>query len=242
MSAEHRLTDMAAAVCGKHPAFGDFIMAGAPEDVLRPLLDWSGAALGRWREQAGPDWQAIFDAAPPVRFWIGPALMRGRTPLRGVWAPSRDKSGRRFPLMLLRPGGPAPALVPAQEFYDAAAAALQELLANPAPDPRAEATRLASELPGDGAGKDGQPDYPTFWVTNNVLDPQALLADLGRVDHAYATSARSYWWFAHRNGHPAGAVACDGWPDPGILDWMLHGGHPPAPTQAQLSSDEGASA
>ena len=108
MPAEHRLTPPPVGVVGKHPAFGDFLTAGdLPAGAAAALLDWLADALGAWRQAAGPGWQAAFDAAPPVRFWIGPAVTPAGDALRGVMVPSCDAAGRRFPLALMQ-GGAGP--------------------------------------------------------------------------------------------------------------------------------------
>lgn len=214
MSAEHRLMPGRAGIYGKHPGFGDFIAAGLP-DIWPGFGDWLQSALGHWREGAGPDWQAQFDASPVLRFWIGPAVIGGAVGLRGVMAPSRDRSGRRFPLVIAQTGGPAPVLEPAQGFYDAAAQALTGLVAEASFDPRA-----GLDLPPPG---DATPGWPGFWAGNPALAPQDLLAQLAVADHAHATAARSYWWFGTG---PSGVVCAQGWPGPAEMDWLIRAGIP----------------
>lgn len=214
MSAEHRLTAGAAGLYGKHPGFGDFISAGLAEG-WPAFADWLQAALGDWREGQGPDWQARFDAAPVLRFWIGPALTGAGQALRGAMAPSRDRSGRRFPLVLAQAGGAPPVLDAAQDFHDAAEAALAGLLAGASLDPRAAAADLALPPPGQQV-----PDWPGFWAANPGLGPQRLLAQLAVADHAHATAGRSYWWFGADAG-PSGAVCCQGWPGKTELAWLI---------------------
>ena len=82
MSAERRL--IATAVFGKHPGFGDFLAAGElPAESASRVMDWLAQALGAWRDGMGADWQATFDRAPALRFWIGAGLTGGAA-LRGV--------------------------------------------------------------------------------------------------------------------------------------------------------------
>ena len=216
MSAEHRL-EGGAGLYGKHPAFGDFISAGLGEG-WRGFADWAEAALGGWREGAGPDWQARFDAAPPLCFWIGPALA-GQA-LRGAWIPSRDRTGRRFPLVVAQQGGAPPVLDRAPQFYAAALAALKGLAAEPAFDPREAASGL--DLP---PAQETPPAWPTFWAVNPQLSPLELLERLAATDHAHAAAARSYWWFSGPEGDHAGLLACQGWPGPDELGWLIAGGH-----------------
>ncbi len=215
MSAEHRL-EGAAGLYGKHPGFGDFISAGLGEG-WRGFADWAEAALGGWREGAGPDWQAQFDAAPPLCFWIGPALA-GQA-LRGAWIPSRDRTGRRFPLVVAQAGGAPPVLDSADAFYVAALEALTRLAALPGFEPREAVTTLELLPAGDMP-----PTWPTFWAVNPQLAPLELLQRLAATDHAHAAAARSYWWFSGPDGTHAGVLACQGWPGPTELGWLIAGG------------------
>lgn len=218
MSAEHRLN--AAGIYGKHPGFGDFITAGLPDDLLKPLGDWMQSALGEWRSWAGDAWQGMFDHSPRLGFWIGPALLAGM-PMRGVWVPSRDKAGRRFPLIVAQSGGVAPILEPAQSFYDAAAVALVGLQDSELFEPRTVVERLQAELP---AAAPESPAWPTFWALNRQLDPASLLGSLQAADHGHASAARSYWWFAGNADRSSGVLACQGWPGLAELGWLIAGG------------------
>ncbi|CAM3061424.1 type VI secretion-associated protein, BMA_A0400 family [Paracoccus aminovorans] len=218
MPAEHRLSAGAAGLYGKHPGFGDFISAGLAE-AWPAFADWAQASLGLWRDAAGPDWQARFDAAPVVGFWIGPALIGAGQALRGVMAPSRDRSGRRFPLALAQAGGTPPVLDTAQDFHRAAGQALAALLAADGFEPREAAQALDLPAPGTPA-----PDWPGFWAGNPALPPQQLLGQLAVADHAHATAARSYWWFGEGEAGPSGVLCCQGWPTPAELGWLIaHG-------------------
>lgn len=216
MSAEHRL-EGAAGLYGKHPGFGDFISAGLGEH-WRGLADWAEANLGAWREGAGPDWQARFDAAPALCFWIGPALA-GEMALRGAMMPSRDRTGRRFPLVVAQAGGLPPVLDMAQDFHLAALHALMRLLSADSFEPRDAVQDLQLPAP-EGAS----PGWPTFWAGNPELAPRDLFAQLAATDHAHATAYRSYWWFSGADGRFSGVLACQGWPGPVELGWLISGG------------------
>ncbi|RJE87912.1 type VI secretion system-associated protein TagF [Paracoccus onubensis] len=221
MSAEHRLN--VAGIYGKHPGFGDFIASGLPDSCLNPLGDWMQAALGEWRAQVGESWQNRFDLSPRLNFWIGPALLGGEA-LRGIWTPSHDRTGRRFPLIVAQvTTGPAPVIDPSQEFHMAASAALTGLLDSDGFDPRDVANRLQSELPGQ-VSPGGQPGWPTFWALNPELGPETLLENLRSADHAHAVTARSYWWFADDSAPASGVLGCQGLPGLSELDWLLAGG------------------
>lgn len=232
MPTEHRLTapdapagtpeaEVLTGLYGKHPAFGDFIMAGLPDGAMHHLGEWMAQALGQWRDAMREDWQAHFDHMPAIRFWIGPLLFGGR-PLRGVLAPSVDKSGRRFPLMIGQTAGLAPVLDPDQSFHDAALAALQGIAASSGFDPRETAQKLAKHLTPSTPLPE-TPAWPSFWAVNANLSPAELFADLVAADHANAVAGRSYWWFGGEHDQPSSMLACQGMPGPGDLGWLISG-------------------
>ncbi|MDO5704508.1 MAG: type VI secretion system-associated protein TagF [Paracoccus sp. (in: a-proteobacteria)] len=216
MPAEHRLTGL----YGKHPAFGDFVSAGLPGDLTGLLAGWMQAVFGQWREDVGAGWQAAFDAAPPVRFWIGGELTGGAA-LRGVWLPSQDRSGRRFPLMLAQVAGAPPVHDPDQGFYDQAVTLVAGWRQAADFNPAAQ-DAVVHGLP-EPAGVSVQSSG--FWAANPGLGAVGLWPQLAGNDHAHAAAGRSYWWITalHDQG-PAAVVAVQGWPDSGLLNWLLAGG------------------
>ncbi|NHF73853.1 type VI secretion system-associated protein TagF [Paracoccus xiamenensis] len=223
MSAERRL--IATAVFGKHPGFGDFLAAGElPAEGVSRIMDWLAQVLGAWREAAGPDWQAGFDRAPGLRFWIGAGLTGG-TALRGALIPSRDRSGRRFPLVVAQAtGGGAPVVDADQDFYTQADAELRALAQVDRFDPREVAGAFASQLPIPV--DDGVVPGASFWATNATRAPREFLAELAATDYAHAQAGRSYWWFAadEQTGQQSGLMACAGWPGQHEMGWLLAGG------------------
>lgn len=210
-------------IFGKHPGFGDFLSAGElSADGPRQIIDWLANILGIWREGAGADWQHIFDQGPPLHFWIGAGLLNGQG-LRGTLIPSRDKTGRRFPLVVAQgPAGPAPFVEPDQQFYDLAAAELQRLRETSHFEPRETAAHLTATLPP--APDVAQPTGASFWATNPSHTPQDLLNELAGTEMAHAQAARSYWWFAHSETTPSGLLACPGWPGAAEIGWLLGAG------------------
>ncbi|MDO5622821.1 MAG: type VI secretion system-associated protein TagF [Paracoccus sp. (in: a-proteobacteria)] len=223
MSAEHQLTPGAAGILGKHPGFGDFIAAGLPGVVTRDLGDWAQTVLGQWRDAMADGWQARFDACPVLRFWIGPAVLGGGAALRGVWLPSRDRAGRRFPLLVVQAGGASPISEPTQDFYEVALLAATSLQQAERFEPRDVVERLHQALP---APSTGTPDWPVFWAMNAARDAPELLAELAAADHAHAMTVRSYWWFQPADRPGAGVLACQGMPGPQELGWLIAGGTP----------------
>ncbi|MFD1795523.1 type VI secretion system-associated protein TagF [Paracoccus aurantiacus] len=232
MSAERQLN--AAALFGKHQAFGDFVIAGTlPGEASGQIMDWLAQVLGGWRDGAGDGWQASFDNAPALRFWIGAQLSNG-TALRGVLIPSRDRSGRRFPLAIAQAThGVAPVTDSDQGFHEHAEAALRDLAGAERFDPREAASDLIAALPqpADLPGAGGA----SFWALNPNRSAQELLAELQTTDIAHAQAARSYWWFAadERAATPSGLLACAGWPGPAEIGWLLGRGNS---TQAEIEA------
>jgi len=96
-------------VIGKHPDYGDFLRHGLSDPIADGLMDWIDRTLSEVKDSAGKGWEALWDNAPRTRFWIGSGVF-GAT-LAGVWQPSRDRVGRRYPLLLLVEGADLPAPV-----------------------------------------------------------------------------------------------------------------------------------
>lgn len=231
MSAEHRLNPVQTGIYGKHPAFGDFIAAGLPEQMPQRLGDWLAAVLGQWREAVGDSWQVQFDAMAPLSFWIGPALLDGQA-LRGVAVPSRDRTGRRFPLVVAQTDGPAPVVDADQSFHQAALASLCQLLQLPEFQPREAAQQFQAHLaPATHAAENAL--WPSFWAVNRHLDPAQLFSGLAAADYHNAISARSYWWFGADGIRPSGVLACQGLPGLSEMGWLVSGWREMAATEAE---------
>ncbi|MEP3783680.1 type VI secretion system-associated protein TagF [Ascidiaceihabitans sp.] len=219
---------------GKHPAFGDFVSHGMSGVVQSAFESWLVPSLGHIRQYVGGDWQPVYDAMQPIRFWIGPSVLDTPWPVRGVICPSRDKVGRRFPLTLVDQGGASqspPVLDHDQTFY-----AVAEQMAGAAlgivPD------SLGALIPAAGghpaAAQDPEPAF--YWAVNPKPDPTALLKAAGPVDHVRAVSHRSYWWSAGVPGVRATAfMGAAGMPGPDALAWMITGVGAPEPQPEPLA-------
>ena len=110
-----------AACFGKTPRHGDFVRVRV-SDALRAFDEWTGRAVYQGRRQ--PKFDAAYDAGAAVRFvWAPP---RAASALVGAFAPSRDRSGRRYPFIVgAEVAGPCSAgevLERRAPFFDAAAA------------------------------------------------------------------------------------------------------------------------
>lgn len=89
---------------GKLPAYPDFVRQNAGGPLARALDNWIHEGVAQMNVQGGSDWQARFDAASPKNFVYhtdDPSKL-----LVGVFAPSRDKSGRRYPFSLFANASP----------------------------------------------------------------------------------------------------------------------------------------
>jgi len=87
-----------AGLYGKHPDAGDFIRVNAGGAELRALDEWlSGAMVAAGR--LVPDWERSYLAADPVSMIFNPGSKSGICVIATL-APSTDRSGRRFPLVL----------------------------------------------------------------------------------------------------------------------------------------------
>lgn len=206
-------------VIGKHPGYGDFLRAGLGAPVADGLSDWLDRTLAAQRDAMGNDWPAFWDAAQDLRFWIGRAVL-GRT-LAGVLRPSRDRVGRRYPLLLLCEGAavPAPVEDPAQDLWDDLALHLQQM----APGHGAQALLQGLSVAVQAEDAAVLAAGPTLWAHRPDGDLGALLRAAAPVDAGRALLMRSYWWAPAQAGRAAVWLGCHGLPDASSLGWLLAG-------------------
>lgn len=205
-------------VYGKHPAFGDFVTAGLSDAAQQRVEAWLNASLSTVKTAWGEGWEQGFDGSPPIAFWIG-ARVSGAAALRGAMLPSRDKVGRRFPLLAGHEGaGPLP---PAIDPMDSYCAEMAEVLATIAPDPAQGAKGMVQLLP-EVEGEDVDAD-PAFWASREDGDLAQLWADVAMADHLRAAHGRSYWWVTSA---PTSLYASEGFPPAEALAWLMMGGRP----------------
>lgn len=83
---------------GKIPARSDFVKVADDQPVLGMLDDWLAQVMTRLPND--PRWKLYYDAMPPVSFaFVGPSR---RHAVAGHLVASRDRSGRRFPFLMMR--------------------------------------------------------------------------------------------------------------------------------------------
>lgn len=224
---------MQAGFFGKHPAFGDFIAHGLPVPLREEMEAWLTPALAKLRQQAGKGWEHLYDTARPVRFWIGPRVLRSDSgALRGVIHVSRDSVGRRYPLvMVVSEASPAPPpIAPDQALYDG----LEQMIVEAMPR---EAKQPQDLMALEGLGQAPEPETDTLWAVNPQADPAEILHAMGAADYARAAAGRSYWWSAHDGARAAAVWVCPGLPDAAALGWLLAGVRP-APVESSAADGE----
>lgn len=110
---------------GKLPGHGDFVRADLPEEIVSAWDLWVREGLAESRARLGEAWLPAFLEAPVWRFRFAPGTLAGAG-CAGVMAPSVDKAGRYFPLMLCAVSDRAPEPEDATAWFDALAAAASD--------------------------------------------------------------------------------------------------------------------
>jgi type VI secretion system protein ImpM len=83
---------------GKIPAHSDFVKVADDQPVLGMLDDWLAQVMTRLPADAR--WKLYYDESPPVSFaFVGPSR---RHAIAGHLVASHDRSGRRFPFLMMR--------------------------------------------------------------------------------------------------------------------------------------------
>lgn len=209
---------------GKHPAFGDFVTAGLETITRQALEDWLNSTLPKIRDRKKDDWAGLFDGMSTLRFWIGSEQFVDG-PVAGVLAPSRDKVGRRFPMVVLAQahGIPSPVVDQDQEFHAMLQAFLEKVLRKTPPSPKDILDAVPVAIP-----EAGQLEGDTsFWAARADDDVAGLLEDVAAADHARSCNRRSYWWAEGDDESRASVFhAVDGWPDDTVMEWLMTGTDP----------------
>jgi type VI secretion system protein ImpM len=136
---------------GKLPRHGDFVRAGLPEEIVAGFDAWVRAGLAESRAMLGEAWLDAFLEAPVWQFRFAPGLL-GAAGLSGVMAPSVDRAGRYFPLMLGAAMAAPPAPEAAETWFSPLAAAVADAVAEDWPQQRlADAVAAAGDPPPGGA-------------------------------------------------------------------------------------------
>ncbi|WP_288431297.1 type VI secretion system-associated protein TagF [uncultured Agrobacterium sp.] len=85
---------------GKIPSHGDFISEGLDRELVGTLDEWLRAGLHACADQFAGRWSSVFSSSPPRRFIIERGVW-GNAAYTGVLLPSKDRVGRKYPLVVL---------------------------------------------------------------------------------------------------------------------------------------------
>ena len=90
----------AIACFGKVPTHGDFLRVRSDGDLARAFDEWMQQGLYAMKTRAGDRFQSTYDSGRPFGFCFQNA--DAERMLVGVLRPSRDRVGRRYPLVIAR--------------------------------------------------------------------------------------------------------------------------------------------
>ena len=82
---------------GKIPALGDFVTRRLPPSFVDSWDEWLSTELVAAQQALDEAWLSAYQHAPILRFALMPGAV-DRVRWFGVWVPSFDRVGRRFPL------------------------------------------------------------------------------------------------------------------------------------------------
>ncbi|UHS59428.1 type VI secretion system-associated protein TagF [Agrobacterium vaccinii] len=85
---------------GKIPSHGDFISEGMDRELIASLDAWIRTGMHACADIFAGRWDSIFTTCPPMRFIIERGIW-GRSAYVGVLLPSKDRVGRKYPLVIL---------------------------------------------------------------------------------------------------------------------------------------------
>lgn len=207
-------------ILGKHPAFGDFLHSGVSEPSSSGLSIWLDRTLSELQDAKGEGWPSFWDTANTLRFWMGRAVL-GRS-VAGIFVPSHDRVGRRYPLILAAEGAriPMPTMDPDQTFW----VSLEAHIAHQVPDETRGAAGLIAGLDLSlTAETPTEDDAGVLWAHRTDRDLGALLRAAAREDPSRAAIGRSYWWSPGNDTQAATWLGCNGLPKSDALGWILAG-------------------
>jgi type VI secretion system protein ImpM len=189
---------VAAGWYGKLPGLGDFVQRRLPPSFVTPWDEWLQQGLHALSVQPLDD--DATTPAPVRRFWLAAGVLDA-CGWAGLLMPSRDRSGRAFPLTVAQP----------------MATLAQSLAARPWTSSLVAAMRFTH---------DREHTLDDFEDCLHALPPPARRAT--RADEALAVTlhrgdaARSVWW-CHGATKAADFLVFDGLPPPTALAQLLGG-------------------
>lgn len=224
---------VAIGVYGKHPAFGDFVSTGFSQPLVSLLEQWFAHVMPLLKSGWGDAWEHNFDNAHRLRFWFGPDLTPEGRGFLGIVQTSRDKVGRRFPLIAGFEGSAlaSPVQDQNQDTFLSLENALDRYERADGSDAKAFGLHMAQALTGFDATLQPQPATTGFWAARNDDDIARLWQDAAVADHEHAMRGRSYVW---RSDKESSAVYVgQGWPDVDVIAWLMGASLAPAPEEEE---------
>ena len=85
---------------GKLPALGDFVSRRVQDGLRETWDEWLQAGLVRAKADTGDEWEALYLSGPVWRFALPPGYAAPEA-CCGLWLPSVDRVGRKFPMTVL---------------------------------------------------------------------------------------------------------------------------------------------
>ena len=213
---------VSAVIYGKHPAYGDFLAHGLPHEQMAFFDRWLETVLPELKSGLAENWEACWRAAPMLRFWMGPDIFGA--PFVGVFIASRDKVGRRYPLLFGLTGVVSPPPVHPGHDESPYNALLAHLSAFDTPEGGAKGVeRLLDGLTlPELRGAPFEPDQDgVLWASRKDGNLAQLFSDARSADGDKAQLGRSHWWHHDEEYRSAGWLAVNGLPDVAAMRWLL---------------------
>lgn len=204
---------------GKHPGYGDFLRAGLSEQIVETFSGWLDLSLSSLRDQLGGDWAEFWDNSQDLRFWMGRGVM-GKT-LAGVLRPSRDRVGRRYPLVMMAEGAALlpPLSIADQDFYEAMSRHLDQAT------PGQGAIALLGDVPFEVLAEPAEiaAPGPMVWAHHSTADLESLLPGVAAAEAERAGTGRVHFWAPGDEARVAVWLASQGLPGVGNMALLLAG-------------------
>jgi type VI secretion system protein ImpM len=198
---------------GKHPSADDFLRLNASGAEVRWLDEWLSGALPA-AERLVPEWESVYARFPSVSFICGGAG-KSTTYLLGAMAPSTDRIGRQYPLILFAEVDETAILdgypgVPHERFLEEAEAliARRDRLSR---DGLLEAVEALTP-PDDGSLQSAMRRHRDFLEETNGDDALAAMfaraGDVAQAEHALGILREACRSISPRDPLPGFGVRC----------------------------------
>ncbi|WP_424985088.1 type VI secretion system-associated protein TagF [Microbulbifer sp. S227A] len=204
---------------GKIPAVGDFFRLNPPPGFVSVWDDWVQHSMVASQAALAEQWDDHYMSAPIWRFSLAPALA-GASQVIGVFMPSVDRVGRRFPLTLMAPLA-ASGTIASDHFRADGLFERLEALALDALEDDMSRDKLEHRLAGIPPPVPGRAPMVHRTGDGFVMTGENLVADLA-ADRIGNTGARPSIWSAMVDDVQR-LMLCDGLPgdDAAMALWHM---------------------